>query len=263
MTGGWSVSIIGAGGVAWSLAQSLAEIMCVDCVFSRSIENARRLADLTGSMAVDSPEEIRTDSSLYIVALADNVAADIIRRIPKVPEAVWVITSGTLSPMILAGKSPFYGVFYPLQTFSRGQRVSLADVPFFIEGSTPRVAERLMTLARCFSDSVYYADSSLRCKLHVAGVISCNFVNHLWHTADCILRQEGLSLDVVRPLISQSLGKLSSFSPYEAQTGPARRGDMKVMKTHMAELGPEDAKLYRLLSNRILHTYFSDESYSL
>ena len=256
---GRKLTLVGAGGVAWSLAQALKPHFDIHQIYSRNHDNARRLAEITGGKPVDAPEQIDADADLYIVALADHAAVEVVNRIRPNRDAVWVHTSGSLPKEILSHLSDDFGVFYPLQTFSRGLTVDFGDVPLFVEGSNRTTTEMLMATGRKISSSVTEADSRLRGHLHIAGVLACNFVNHLWTTADQFLKADGLSIDVVKPLIAQTLQKISSISPMEAQTGPARRGDTDVMRRHMAQLSAEDAELYRFLSNRILRTYYPDD----
>ncbi len=259
-----SVTMIGAGGVAWSLAQALAGVMKIDRVYSRSIEHATAITDMTGGIPVDDPSMIKPGSSLYVVAIADHATESVLQHIPASPESIWVTTSGSLPQEILSDKSHHYGVFYPLQTFTRSLTVKFQNVPLFIEGSSPQITSALMRLGQCMSNYVHEADASTRLKLHIAGVLTCNFVNHLWDTADRLLASEGLTLDVVRPLIAQSFAKIAAMRPFDAQTGPARRGDIDVMKAHLSVLSPEDAELYRLISNRILKLYnVNDEPHQL
>ncbi len=259
MTSLSSCTFIGAGGVAWSLAQALHKKgISIRQIFSRDLDNARKLAALTDAKPVDNPEEIDSESNLYIVSLADHAACDIINLLKPASSSLWVHTSGSLSKEVLSHLSPEYGVLYPLQTFSRGLTVDFSEVPIFVEGSSPVVTERLISLGNLLSVTVNKADADLRMKLHIAGVMSCNFVNHLWDTTDIMLRKNGLSIDVVIPLIRQTLDKISRISPHEAQTGPARRGDLNVITRHMAALSPDDAILYDMMSKRILKIFNTD-----
>lgn len=260
-----TVTFIGAGGVAWSLAQALSRFLKTGQVYSRDIANARRLTDIVGGEPVDTPEQITPGRQLYIVALADHAAADVIARLTPSPQSVWALTSGTLPMQMLAGLSDNFGVFYPLQTFSRGLTVDYSDVPVFVEGSTPFAKDFLLQLAGKITSRASEADASRRKKLHIAGVLTCNFVNHLWDTADALLQKEGLGIDVVRPLIEQSLAKIATITPHDAQTGPARRADLAVMRSHIDALPDDDLRqLYHYMSNRILKSYYPEnESYRL
>ena len=149
-----------------------------------------------------------------------------------------------------------YGVFYPLQTFSKGVDVNLAEVPVFVEGSndmTLSVAERL---GRAISPKVHHADDDTRCKMHAAAVFACNFTNHLWAIADDILcREAGVDLSVLHPLLKETLRKAMLGRPSDGQTGPAVRGDRGVMDKHAGLLADDEARLYRELSEHIMDYY--------
>jgi predicted short-subunit dehydrogenase-like oxidoreductase (DUF2520 family) len=51
--------------------------------------------------------------------------------------------------------------------------------------------------------------------------------------------------------------KLEDNTPFEAQTGPARRGDHQTIKKHLKYLQkfPEYTQLYTLLTKSIEHAY--------
>ncbi|MBP5761322.1 MAG: DUF2520 domain-containing protein, partial [Verrucomicrobia bacterium] len=68
-----------------------------------------------------------------------------------------------------------------------------------------------------------------------------------------ILAENGLSFDVMLPLIEETTAKLRPLSPRAAQTGPAVRYDTNVMDKHIAALSghPEWQTLYRLMSRSI------------
>lgn len=249
--------MIGAGNVAWTLGQALSGSGGVDfCqVYAPTAAHARELAALIGAQPVTDAACIVHDADLYLISVADHAFPTLVPALPRVEDAVWAHTSGGVDATVLSPLGPNYGVFYPLQTFSRGTVVDLADVPFFIEGSNPRTTDELMRLARGLSGNVREADSRQRAVLHIAGVLTCNFVNHLWDTASGLLQRDGLDLSVVAPLIAETLDKAMRLGPHEAQTGPARRGDEAVIRRHMSMLDPDDAQLYGLMSQRIMKSF--------
>ena len=61
-----------------------------------------------------------------------------------------------------------YGVFYPLQTFSKNVDLEIEDVPFLIEGSDNETQGTLVALAESISKTVLTADSDTRAKIHLA-----------------------------------------------------------------------------------------------
>ena len=155
----------------------------------------------------------------------------------------------------LAGLSAGYGVFYPLQTFSRTASLDISEVPFFIEGSDTDTTQALISLAKLISHNVTEADSSRRAILHLAAIFACNFPNYMWDIASQILGDHGMQLSIFAPLLRQTLDKALSITPYEAQTGPAMRADVAVMQKHMSQL-PDDQKLiYNQISAAIMQRH--------
>ncbi len=71
--------------------------------------------------------------------------------------------------------------------------------------------------------------------------------------ADKILSENKLDFDLLRPLILETAIKVQELRPEKAQTGPARRGDIEIMKKHIRLLKeyPEYRKIYEMLSDGI------------
>lgn len=248
--------IIGAGNVATHLASALENTagIAIDTVWSRNIENASRIAaGLKSAVATDEISAIPRDADLYLIAVSDDAIADIASSMPPVNGMV-AHTSGTVPIDILAIVScKGFGSFYPLQTFSKDRALDLANVPFFIEGNDEETAKALYGPAARISTRVIYADSSLRGKLHIAAVFASNFANALWGVADDILAETGLGLDILHPLLEETLSKAVLMGPDNAQTGPAKRNDQHTINSHLAKLtDPRLKELYSGLTNLII-----------
>ncbi len=197
-------------------------------------------------------EEIPLDSDMYLLAVSDDAIAEVASGLPKL-RGILAHTSGSVPMQRLEPYAERYGVFYPLQTFTKGDDLDYAEIPVFIEGNSPEVVKSLEEAAALFTTRIYPADSNRRRRLHIASVFACNYVNHLWDIADSLLAEDGLSLDVLHPLIKATAAKIRHMSPHEAQTGPARRGDLQVIEKHLSMLqdSPE-ADIYQLLADSIL-----------
>ena len=88
--------------------------------------------------------------------------------------------------------------------------------------------------------------------LHIAAVFVCNFANHLYQIGNHLCEANGISFNLLKPLIIETANKINDLSPKEAQTGPAIRGDVKTMQQHVALLENNDMKnLYLLMSKMI------------
>lgn len=133
--------------------------------------------------------------------------------------------------------------------------VDLSEVPFFTEASTEAALAVADGLASVLSEHVVHADASRRRALHIAGVLSCNFPNYLLECAGKVLADAGFGLDVVAPLVRTTIAKAFDVGPHDAQTGPARRGDIEVLRAQAASLPDDMAEIYRALSRSIMYSH--------
>ena len=112
----------------------------------------------------------------------------------------------------------------------------------------------LQKLAKSISDNVNKINSEQRKTIHLAAVFACNFSNHLYTIASEILENNKLSFDILKPLIEETALKIKNNHPSQMQTGPAIRGDKKIMDQHLKLLS-KDKKLqtiYKLMSQSII-----------
>lgn len=252
-----SVVIIGSGNVAWSLAQALDSLqdISVSQVASptpgHAVELCSRLSD---AEAVTDISLIRPDADFYIIAVKDGVVAQVAASLPALSsKAIVAHTSGSIPLEALS--LPRSGVFYPMQTFSRGQEVDMATVPFFIEATDSETYDRLASLARRLSPNVRGADSETRSVLHASAVFACNFCNHLWAISEEVLRQKDIPFSVMKPLVEETVRKAFASSPDLGQTGPAVRRDLTTIERHAEIVGPPYDELYRTISESIMNRY--------
>lgn len=254
-----SCVILGAGNVAWSLASTLRDAgVEIHQIWSRNPEHAAELAATVGANPITNLNDIAADADIYIMSVVDDAIASIASRMAG-RGGLWVHTSGSVAADALLPITPTYGVLYPLQTFTRGRTTPLQGVPIYVEASDTDSLVAIETLAARLTDKVRRADSQQRRRVHAAAVFACNFTNHLWAIADRLLHRSGDDLSVLYPLIEETTRKAMEMPPEEAQTGPARRGDRRVIAAHIHALDADDARIYALLSENILKTYFPDD----
>ena len=251
------IVLIGAGNVATHVGNAFNnnghQILQV---FSKQIENASELADKIGAESIDSIEQLNLEADLYLMAVKDDRIAELCKKI-NLKDKILVHTSGTISMEVLGVSSSQYGVFYPLQTFSKFKKLDLKTVPFCIEGNTPDVSNVLKEIANELSDVVQVVDSAMRKKIHLAAVFACNFSNHMYAIAEDLLKKDNVSLDIIRPLIEETARKAMTNSPEEVQTGPAIRNDKQVLSDHIELLSSntEWKKIYEQVSQSIQQHY--------
>lgn len=247
------VVIIGSGNVATSLAHGLAARCEVAQIYSRQLAHARVLADAVACHnATDDLSSLVMDADAYIIAVRDDVIADVIAALPD-NGALWVHTSGSKPISLFQGRRARYGVLWPMQSFSREMVVPLDDVHFFAEASDKDTLDDVMGLGHLLSSHVIAADSEKRRWLHIASVFSCNFANHMWTLADEVLTEAGLPFEAMKPLIRTTVEKLDRLTPSHSQTGPAMRHDIQVIDSHIAMLDGDKRDIYRLLTDSIIN----------
>lgn len=230
-----SVTIIGRGNVAWLFN----DILTKKGLFVKSIS---------------SRGEIRGDnlcSDLIIIAVSDKAIEEVVEKL-EIGDSILVHTSGTVDIGVLKERAKSYGVFYPLQTISKGIEVDFSGLPLCIEGSDERVFTLLKNLADNLSQKVYKISSSQRQAIHIAAVFANNFTNHLFGIAKQELEKNDISFEILFPLISQTIEKIKENNPFEVQTGPARRNDVSVMEKHKLRLCDDERDIYQLLSEKII-----------
>ena len=249
------IALIGAGRVASCMGPRLKRAgHTVTGVYSRTLANAEQLAKVVGAPAFDTLESV-PEADVYLVMLSDDALLQLAPAIVKGREkALFLHTAGSV-PMDLwkeAGAKR-YGVLYAMQTFSKGADIDWPEVPVFVEGCNTDELRIVTSLASDLSGKVTELSSEGRKKLHVAAVFTCNFSNHMYAIAEKLLASEGVPFSVMLPLVRETARKVETMSPKDAQTGPAIRGDRKVMDQHLALLkdNPEFAELYRLISTDI------------
>ncbi len=247
------IVLVGAGNLATQLGLQLFEKgFCISQVYSRTEYSAKILAEKTDAGYTVSLSEIEKDADLYICALKDDALPGILNSLSGI-KGIFVHTAGSIDMSIFEGKVQHYGVFYPLQTFSKNREVDFSRIPVFIEANDSDTIQCLKDIAFRLSEKVYETDSTQRKTLHLAAVFASNFVNHMYVLSDEIAQKSGFDIDILLPLIDETAQKIHHLKPVEAQTGPAVRYDTSVMEKHLSLLSfnQEYQQIYRLLSQGI------------
>lgn len=194
------------------------------------------------------------EADAFVIAVKDDALESVARRVvPGREELVFFHTAGSMPLSVFEGFAHHYGVFYPMQSFSKERQVDFTDVPLFLEGSDSVTMQTAHAMAESISRKVYELTTAERRYLHLAAVFACNFANHCYALSAKVLEQHGLPFDVMLPLIDETARKVHSMHPVPAQTGPAIRWDENVMSAQKALLDdePEMQKIYELMSNSI------------
>ncbi|MCB9261348.1 MAG: DUF2520 domain-containing protein [Flavobacteriales bacterium] len=247
------IAFIGSGNVAWHLAPALDGAgHSIIQIISRTKENAQKLAAKVGADSDTLITNLLPEADICIIAVSDGNLAEVVRQIPY-NRCTVVHTCGSQSIEVLKGCSENYGIFYPLQTFSKNRAVNMFEVPIMIECNDPNKLDFLRKLGDSISNKVFYANSHERLQYHFSAVLVNNFVNRLFFEAETFLSENNLDFNVLKPIIVETAKKVLELSPQDAQTGPALRGDKITLEKHRQLIANNAPllELYDFLTNRI------------
>lgn len=244
--------ILGAGNVATHFAKAFsnAENLKLRQVYNHKSEPLNAFQHLTKT-TTDITKLAKAD--VYIIALKDDVITEVAHKLIDTGALV-VHTSGSV-PLTALSNFKNYGVFYPVQTFSKKKEVNFREIPICLEANSAENYEILKELASRISTKIFEIDSEQRKALHLAAVYVNNFTNHLYSLGAEICTKNEIPFDILMPLIRETVDKLENLSPREAQTGPALRNDKQTISRHLSMLDPEQKELYNLLTKSIQEFY--------
>ncbi|MGD9931996.1 MAG: Rossmann-like and DUF2520 domain-containing protein [Mangrovibacterium sp.] len=252
-----TITLIGAGNLATQTGKALKKAgLEIRQVYSRTEQSARELADLLTTTFTHKTEEIDLSADLVLVAVKDDAIEEVLACL-DCRQTLLAHTAGSVPMQLLEKHTNRFGVFYPLQTFSKKRDVDFSEIPICLEANSAETMNELKELAFRISGQVLEIDSAKRKILHLAAVFSCNFVNHFYYLGDLLLEQHQLNFDLLKPLIRETAGKVMELRPFDAQTGPAKRFDETIINNHLSLLGnqPELAEIYNFVSGSIFQAH--------
>ncbi|MGE5406681.1 MAG: Rossmann-like and DUF2520 domain-containing protein [Methanosarcina sp.] len=253
----YNISFAGAGRVGAALCLEMFSIgYNIDLIVSESDTRGKTLAGSCNSRwssSLDFPEE----SDLIIVAVPDHRLAAVLADIKCSSHTLVAHTAGSYGLDVFPETIVKKGVFYPLQTFSPGRNITFRDLPVFVEASDEESLSFLREAGTSIGGNVHTASLEQRRMLHVSAVFASNFTNHLLTQSREIARMAGFDLDILYPLITETISKAVEKGPENSQTGPAVRNDRNTIEKHLQLLSysPELQEIYKELTNSIINYY--------
>ena len=250
----WRIVLAGTGNVAWHLGHAfLRKGMEITQVVGRTGTAVRNLAEELQARCTGEPSDMIPDADVCLICITDDNIRQVLEKL-KPGNCLCIHTAGSVSMNVFEGLARNYGVFYPLQTLTRDRPVNYETMPVLIEANNPENLRFIRLIAEQISGRVVDADSRQRLFLHLAAVFAGNFTNHMFSVAERLAQQHGLSFELLNPLMEETTAKAIALSPKLAQTGPASRGNRKIMDMHLSLLHDQPGlqELYRLISESIM-----------
>ena len=243
------IVLLGAGNVGIHLCRALQNKEDLQLIqwYNRSL-NSLEKESVPFAVTQNLNDIIQAD--LYIISVSDSVIPAISKALEG-KKGIIAHTAGSISMEVL-GAHENHGIFYPLQTFSKQKEVDFNQIPLCLEANQQENLNLLKKVAQAIGGPVHLIDSAQRKALHVAAVFVNNFTNHLYNIGEELCNAHKVPFSVLQPLIAETADKMKHLPPSLAQTGPAARGDQKILEDHLQYLTKEShQKLYQLISASI------------
>lgn len=257
-----NIIIIGTGNVAEELGHFFNKNkIAIQQVYGRDTKKTKLLASKLKAESITNLNKISTTADLYFICISDDSIEKLVQKI-KIKDRLIVHTSGNKPLNLLRKSSSLIGVFYPLQIIKKGNQTDFTSFPILIEGNNNESLAILKSLCKQLKLQFHIVDSVNRKKIHLAAVITSNFSNHLFALCSDYLIKNKLNSEWLIPLIQQTVKQMEESNSKINQTGPARRGDLKVLKEHENMLKNEKQlqKIYTEFSKSIIKTYYQKKT---
>ena len=158
------IVFIGAGNLATHLSLALSKAgHDIVQVYSRTKDAAHILASKIGASSTNDIKEIVCNADIYIFSVKDDVLPSVIEPLcVGARDALFLHTAGSVSMTVFKGKALRYGVFYPMQSFTKSRELDLSDVPVYIEGDSEATLSTIRLLAESVSKNclLYTSDAA-------------------------------------------------------------------------------------------------------
>lgn len=260
-----SITIIGRG----ALGGALYDFFNEKSYLIRSVWDKKggEIRSSSGSSAVVLDKSLPTEEDelgdLIFIAVPDDqikLLSDELSRIPLQWEKRSVIhCSGNLPSDICSSlkiKGAKTAAMHPIQTFKRGDGLNrFKDIYVTLEGDELLISDLILLIDQMDAHPIKISADQKR-MIHIASVIASNYLVSLMHVSETLLKEAGIreSLDIIQPLVTQTVQNIFEKGVDESLTGPISRGDIESVKHHLNLLNKDQkySDIYKLLGSETL-----------
>ena len=247
--------LIGSGRMANFLAGRLTQAgHTCSGLYARNFPEAKRICETFHLPQIIDPNQILDGADACILAVSDYAIAEVSAQF-RFSSTTVVHTSGTTSMDVLS--VPNRAVVWPV--YSLGQHGAALHRNFSTVWEANSTQARLVAdlLSRGISDTTAEVGSEARKLLHLAAVVGNNFVNHLLFITGEICTQAGLDMQLLLPLLMQTLSPERAMQAGNFQSGPALRRDENTIAAHEQLLAqtPHWREVYTSITKSIQAAY--------
>lgn len=230
-------------------------------IISPQIQHAQTLADQVQAAATTDISQISSDAEVLIIAVPDDTLRKLADSL-KLPHQTVIHTAGSVPASVLSGVSQKHACIWSIYSIQKEKIPTHRNIPMVVSSQDAKTLELAQNLAKDISDVVYMLDDTQKSWAHLGAVIANNFSNHLMVVCEQLMQDHHIPFELFRPIIQDTVEKLSQRSPKTLQSGPAIRGDEQTIKAQMDMLAayPMFARLYEMLSRSIQEIHHTHQT---
>jgi predicted short-subunit dehydrogenase-like oxidoreductase (DUF2520 family) len=239
-----SVTIIGTGSVGTALLDFFKSAGYPILSASNSTTGFPRTAEEIGSFVfITTKDDLISAAAAHLSRIRTNWSNK------TVVHCSGNFSSDLLSGLYVAGAAT--ASMHPIQTFRPGDdRTRFQGITISLEGDDAAVS-KLIPVVQAMGASPLTISGEQKQVVHLAAVMASNYLVSLLDIVEELLRENDIEngLEIVRPLIEQTVQNVFERGTTEALSGPIARGDSGVIQTHLGHQSLKNRKLelYKLL----------------
>ncbi|MFO7798740.1 Rossmann-like and DUF2520 domain-containing protein [Rhodohalobacter sp.] len=152
---------------------------------------------------------------------------------------------------LLAQKGASIASMHPIQTFKKGDDSDrLKNIYISLQGDDSFV-QQLKEIVEDLNSTPLTLDENQKKAVHISAVFASNYLVALLNRSDTILKNYGVEegVNILEPLIHQTLKNILEKGAVHSLTGPISRGDSSTVQDHLDKISAdkENRSLYMAL----------------
>ena len=247
-------NIIGTGNIAWFLGTRLvtARHQCTG-VYSRNEDAAKAFAEALLCDKYGPVSAIEDGAADVCFLCVSDVAIGLVAGQLSFKQTVLVHTAGAVGLGTIKTAANDCAVLWPVYSILKNNLPTHRKIPCAWEASTDKAKRFVLSMAHAITDELFEAKYDQRKWLHLAAVMSNNFITHLMAICEQVCADNKLPFSTLLPIIEQTFDRIKQYSPQTMQTGPAVRHDTNTVNDQLAilENHPHWQKIYAAMTESI------------
>lgn len=193
------------------------------------------------------------DASLCFLTVPDAQIADVARQMHRVLSArcALIHCAGAKTLKVFGPLKRPLGSFHPLVAISDAS-TRLEGASVAISATDGRTERALRAIAKTLKMKALRVSEQHRERYHASAVMSAGLVVSLFDAAVETMMKSGVprreAINALLPLAQSALNGVRERGTRAAMTGPVVRGDVDVVRSHLAVLPKETRAMYRALA---------------